>query len=563
VTPAGLPDPPPLRGPDTPVSRWLLVGIVLVVAAVCFAIPVLQYGIEIVTRHRVHRWIPILGPILGVTWLAMVIEETVRGRRTPIWTAAIVGIAIAILGLHHGTKGPEALVGKHTRDWSQFHYYLGAKYFPEVGYFDLYSAVLAADDERLASGTSNGKKFNWEHIKSARDMHTYKVEDRATIVGYWDRANASEARFKELGRDSRFFRRILGKRRSGNVVKDMGFNPAPPWLLVGRPFAEAFSPGDAGWWLVSSSDVWMHLIVIASLLWGFGLRTGALCTAWLHCIPLNETLVFGGLFNFAWLAGLVLGYVAYHKDKPVLAGIAWGISGMFRIFPGLMAMAIVVPAAWDFLRRRTTNTRRFRFAVTFCVTCALLLAASHTTGRGLQTWPEWKEKMELHTAHHPTSGARRVGLGKLARHTPSPRKFWRAPRWVSAEHEAMVDRRKVVVTLVGALLLLLAMRGRSDEERVLLLLFAVWILTTSSRYYASAWVLLFTLPQVANRGSPRFVGRWAPFILLVILAAFYSWGTYAAQYLALNYMALAMFVGMCGLFVLARGPQEPAEQQQG
>src|SRR5581483_9270512 len=37
--------------------------------------------------------------------------------------------------------------GFHVHHWEQFHFYLGAKYQKEVGWFDLYKAAVLADAE--------------------------------------------------------------------------------------------------------------------------------------------------------------------------------------------------------------------------------------------------------------------------------------------------------------------------------------------------------------------------------------------------------------------------------
>jgi len=56
--------------------------------------------------------------------------------------------------------------------WNVFHYYLGAKYFSEVGYFNLYTCALEADHESVGY---------WDRIVGARDMETYRYVPRSSL----------------------------------------------------------------------------------------------------------------------------------------------------------------------------------------------------------------------------------------------------------------------------------------------------------------------------------------------------------------------------------------------
>ncbi len=219
---------------------------------------------------------------------------------------------------------------------------------------------------------------------------------------------------------------------------------------------------------------------------------------------------------------------------------------MTRVFPGLMALPIVFGAVVGLIRGRRDG-KQMRFTLVFCGACALLLVASHTTGRGASTWPEWAEKISIHSEHHPRTGSKRVGLGRLALHFPRADRFWRVPRPLSADQEARAHTRKVVITALGLALLLVALRGRDDLDAMLLMLFAAWLATTSSRYYASIWLLYFTLPTHGARAGP---GRFAGLGLMVMLAAYYAPPSTTGRYLALNYEALAMFVGLCLVYAL-------------
>ena len=494
-------------------------------------------------------WTSAIGAIALVLWIAMHVVERRRGAEVKAFTWAFVVLALFVVLSHHGGSIPRAFTGERVHTWNQFHYYLGSKYFGELGYFDLYAATLAADDDFVAAGGAPDEGL--AHLRQTRDMHTYELVPRAEAVEAFDRSLISPERLAELGADARFLAALAGRDKSRRMLKDLGYNPAPPWTLLGTPLSNVVDLGGPLYPLVTASDVVALSLVFAALWWGFGLRTAAIATVWLHAMPINVGRMTGAFFTYDWLAAAAVAWACWERERPGWAGVALSWAAMTRVFPGLIAIPIVARVAWSLVRRQPLDPRRRAFAVAFCASCAVLLVASHGTGRGLQTWPEWVEKIRLHSDHHPRTGAERVGLGKLVQHSPRSSRFWHAARTPQQPLRDRQETIKTVATLLGLALCLVAVARSEDAEAMLLMLFAVWLLTTSSRYYASIWVLLFALP----RAGPRLVGGTA---LLVMLAASYAAPNVGGRYLLLNYMALAMFVALCGVALARRArPEQP------
>ena len=115
-------------------------------------------------------------------------------RRTKIAIALVVGFSFCVfhnLGTFRG--------GSFVHFGEMFHYYVGPKYFKELGYYELYNAVIVADTEQ-------GNEF--AQLPFYTDLKTYKnlkreaaVRDAERIKGLfsqqrWDSFKADIAYFK-------------------------------------------------------------------------------------------------------------------------------------------------------------------------------------------------------------------------------------------------------------------------------------------------------------------------------------------------------------------------------
>lgn len=497
-------------------------------------------------------WVTSFGGAALVLWVVMLLVERKLHREVRLFTWALGLMALSVVATHHGWRIPEALTGERVHVWNQYHYYVGSKYFAEVGYFDLYAATLAADDDFLAGG--GAREQSYAHVDQSRDMHSYELLPRDEIVAGWDRGAFTPERLAELGEDTRWIRARTPDKKARRMLSDLGYNPAPPWVLLGKPVAELVGLGGPLYPLITASDLAMVALALLALGWGFGPRVAFIGAIWLHLAPMNLGRMSGTFFNYDWLAAAAVAWACWHKDRPKLAGVALSWAAMTRVFPGLIALPVVIRTGWDLVvRRKRPESKRLAFTIAFCAACGFLFVASHGTGRGLGTWMEWKEKISHHSATHATTGSERVGLARMVRHQPTEKRFWRTARR-SDGFEPKAERRKQVAMVLGLALLLAAIWRRPDHEAMLAMLFASWMLTTSSRYYASIWLLLFTLPRRSASGIVTTVG------LLGMLATFHLLDRRDGQYLLLNYEAGLVFVGLCVCYLLAgRRRKEPGE----
>ena len=161
-----------------------------------------------------RRWLP---PFAGAGFGLWVVTWFAEGRaqkRIPALTTVLAAVALSAALLHSGYGLFQVFKGEFVRAWNVYHYYVGSKYFAELGYFDLYRATLVADDDwqahkREMTGSRKEKHvrgMGFGHITRARDMHSYKVVTRESLTRGFDRSSIRAARLDELGKDTRELR---------------------------------------------------------------------------------------------------------------------------------------------------------------------------------------------------------------------------------------------------------------------------------------------------------------------------------------------------------------------
>ena len=143
-----------------------------------------------------------------------------RHARNPVfWALLAVPSLLAYfdLGAFHN--------GVFLHDPEQYHYYMGSKYFKELGYYDLYNATVVADAE---------EGFR-ENTQTVRDLHDYQFIRASSILKdaprYRDRFSAM--RWRQFKSDLRYFRNRLPRKLYIELLRDHGYNPSPAWSTTG------------------------------------------------------------------------------------------------------------------------------------------------------------------------------------------------------------------------------------------------------------------------------------------------------------------------------------------
>ena len=137
------------------------------------------------------------------------ITSGVSSKAYPFRTKVIIVLTVLFsFAVFHNFGAPHP-GGSYVHYGDVFHSYLGAKYFKELGYYELYNAVIAADTEQdnlLA------------RIPFYTDLRTYQNTPRETALKNIDRVKNlfSQKRWDAFKSDVSFFKKATIVWPSGN-----------------------------------------------------------------------------------------------------------------------------------------------------------------------------------------------------------------------------------------------------------------------------------------------------------------------------------------------------------
>jgi hypothetical protein len=404
--------------------------------------------------------------------------------------AAVAWVLYSNFFAFHGMGRERVFI--HLHDVA--HYYLGAKYFPELGYQSLYTAMLRAEAERYH-----------DHFRSleARDLETNGLVDIRALLARSDavKARFSTERWAAFQEDLGFFRDGM-KRQWGEVLRDHGFNPPPVWPLLGGLLANLVPAGSqAGILALTLIDPLLLVGMFGSIAWAFGIEAMLLASIY-FCTIYGASFGWtgGGFLRFVWLSSLVGSVCCLKRDRHAAAGALLGLATMLRIFPGWFAARCAYAPRSDW---RQPVPARHLFLLAFAATCAALFAATLTLPAGLHHWQEFRHNMQRHIDNDAYNS---IGLNEILSYTgpvkaSNAEEFARELDWRRTTYRAQIA---VVLLLVIAVLLRRSRWPGDVSATVLAIPLLFCSLTLAAYYYAFLILLVLAHGQSAWRISSLF-----------------------------------------------------------
>ncbi|NWF99573.1 MAG: DUF2029 domain-containing protein [Thermoanaerobaculaceae bacterium] len=341
--------------------------------------------------------------ILSLVALLVVILRHTRVGRLPERRAGqlLAGLAVVAcaayynFGLFHGWT--------YVHHWETFHYVLGSKYFPELGYDGLYVASVAA---QLESAPEAEFPSDIRNLKDNRIEPVYALAEQRAAV----RARFSPQRWQAFLADNDYFVRTCQSAYLAQIRRDHGYNPTPAWTFVGRLFSGALPVGRRTLVLLGLLDPLLLVLTFLLVIRTYGSRVGALALVIFGLgYPWRFDWIGGAFLRLDWFAAVVAAICLLKRERYAWAGALVGYATMVRIFPVLFLPGVAVLALKDLLGRRQVGWV-WRFAAGFVLAVVVCLTAGSLAGRGAKGWQEFAANLKKHSGSWLTNN---VGLRNI------------------------------------------------------------------------------------------------------------------------------------------------------
>ena len=451
-------------------------------------------------------------------WLAAGHAPSRRLRALAACLAVAAAVAYPNLGFFH-------VRDRSPIHWHEtFHYFVGAKYLPELGYTGLYDATWVAGREMGA----------FAQIRQIRDLRTYALRDVASIDAHAVRARFTDARWRAFKRDLLVF----GPRINhwDQLLIDHGYNDPPPRALALHALVRWVPASPIALGVLTSLDYVILLVAFWAVRRAFGGLATSLTFAFLALSFFARFDFIGGSpLRWDWVGALLLGVAAFARGAGAAAGLGFGYAVLARLFPVLFLVPLVV--TWAHTRlvgaRDIALTRCLTAAAALGLAVVLALAAVPAT-RELSK--EFVTKIEQHNRGVYTN---HVGLGSVIVFHNTP---WveRADGTVFTPHDAALAARPApwVLPAAAALYFLAALPLILRAWPLPSMMYAVplvFFALSPAGYYYSFLVLLVLLPWHEDAADP--LRLFAMGLLALLGAAGYALEILSADLMPLFYHA--------------------------
>jgi hypothetical protein len=388
---------------------------------------------------------------------------------------ALLGLLGVIALLSWWNLGRLNFNGGYLHVHDVYHYYIGSKYFPELGYTGLYQCTAAADIE---AGLQDQVQRRW-----TRDLATNELQIGDAVLASTAacKRRFSPGRWEMFARDVSWFRPRLA---NWNVIPiDHGYNATPVWAIAGHPLASAAPASDRQIVLLALLDPFLLLVMWGFLCWGFGWRTACAAALWWGTNYPARFLYIGGAFLRAdWLMLSVAGICLVKRGHPGAGGFALAYAALLRIFPGFIIAGLVLKALLGLWRTRTVSLppahRSFALGslagvLVLVPLSALVVGGSFGNGAGA-----WTGFVTNSNKHLRTPASNVMGLKTVMAYEPETRLamtqhfFDEVPwdTWAAARHRVFAERESLFWALVIAYVCLLGFAVRAEEDWAALVL---------------------------------------------------------------------------------------------
>ena len=424
----------------------------------------------------------------------------VRGNATrkTIYTTLLIFCAVfgLYLYLELGPQFNRTRVQRIMNPHDFYHYYVGSKYFRELGFFDLYECSVVADQERRGRLDPD-----W----SIRDLRTYRYHSVAALANRAQHCKSlfTMQRWKSFGKDVAVLSGWMPPTAWNAALKDKGYNATPVWTMFAARLSNLVPLDSAAGllWLLSL-DWLLTLAIFGAVGVAFGWRPALLVVVFWGVNYMSATgFVKGSLSRLDWLACLILALCLIKRGRYLPAGILAGLATSLRIFPGLFLVGLASKAIYTVIRTRSLPRHYLRFFAASLVTVGLLVGVTALTSHGRERWVDFGTKI---TSHDRQIAGYRVGFKYAMLDAQSMSRSEALRLFESA------PKRRVwwLAQLLMLATVFVAAQRLPDHQTFALSFLCVFFLTAPTFYYYQMLVIPFMLflPENPRDGTGLGMG---------------------------------------------------------
>jgi hypothetical protein len=377
-----------------------------------------------------------------------------------------------------------------------FHYYMGAKYFQELGYTRLYRCTAIADAEAGLEERVGRRRL--------RNLETNALERAGPVLDH--PADCTRhfrpARWRSFQRDLAWFRDRPTPNRWHVFQTDHGYNATPVWGLFGGLLSNTGPTTDGQILALRLLDPLLLLVAWSAVAVSFGWRT--LCVAllfWGTSYPLQYGWIGGSYLRQLELAAVLVGICCLRRSRAVAGGYLLALAALVRIYPVLLLGGPLLQglgSVWRERRLALSPAQRRLLLGGLLAAFTLLPLAALTTG-SLRSWTDFADnsRVLLGTPVRNHMGLRTTiayDHGSRAQVTTDGSLDDPYARWKQARGETFAKRRPLFVALVAGFVVLLGVAVRGQPLWVATVLGAGLVpIAAELTCYYSAILVVFAL----------------------------------------------------------------------
>ncbi len=420
---------------------------------------------------------------LGVLVLGWWLGRSGRARR---WIR-LRQLALGLLAILAFGANYNFFVSTRIHQHEFFHYYLGAKFAPELGYYEIYRCSMAAAFEQ--GFPERDPVFR---VTDLRDNDTRMFWAVAPRSPRCDGA-FSPPRWEAFKTDIARFREIMGPKWR-RVLLDHGYNPTPIFTLIARPLTGLFPVETTSLWILARLDLALVLGLLAAIGWAFGFEAACVAAiAWGANAKASYGWIGDAFLRNVWLWAAMTGLCLLRKGRPRGAGALLTLSSLLRIFPALFVFGYALRQLRLWLRNRTLEPGFRRFLVSSLVTALVLVTgAAFAAGRGPGIYLEFSRRISALTDFVPNNGFGLRHMLSYTTETPKPELIdgvltLRMASIQKLRRETLEGRRLLYWGAMAGFLALFwrASRSAQDWEAAAMGAALIPVLTMPAGYYLS------------------------------------------------------------------------------